>query len=122
MRKVNHDATFSLENILYETEQRLANTRVEVRYEPEWLENPARPVFLYQDGLKIGEARQVNFFANAQLKRKGAGRPPQKNLPISSEEETPPHLETPLPSPSLSFAELVERGKDDSPDPVRGDK
>lgn len=118
-RKINHDATFSLENILYETEQKLANTRVEVRYEPEWLKNPARPVFLYQDGLKIGEARQVNFFANAQLQRRGSGRPPQKSKPLSENEPPPPHLETTLPAPSLSFAELVETGKEDSPAPER---
>jgi len=56
-RKVNHDATFSLENILYETDQKFANTRLEVRYEPEWLNNPARPVLLYREGSKVGEAR-----------------------------------------------------------------
>jgi len=32
-RKVNHDGTFSLEKILYETPPQLANSRVEVRYE-----------------------------------------------------------------------------------------
>lgn len=39
-RKINHDATFSLENILYETDQKFANTRLEIRYEFE--ENFAR--------------------------------------------------------------------------------
>lgn len=36
-RKVHHDATFTLENLLYETEPRFSNLRLEVRYEPEWL-------------------------------------------------------------------------------------
>ena len=39
-RKVNHDATLSLNNILYETNLSLANSRLEVRYDPEWLLNP----------------------------------------------------------------------------------
>lgn len=40
-RKVNHDATLSVDTILYETDQSLANCRLEVRYDPEWLGNPA---------------------------------------------------------------------------------
>jgi len=75
MRKVNHDATLSIDTILYETDQTLANSRVEVRYEPEWLTNPAQPLFLFRDGLKVGEARQVNFHDNSYVKRKGPGRP-----------------------------------------------
>jgi len=42
MRKINHDATLSLESILYETDQKFASTRLEVRYEPQWLNNSAR--------------------------------------------------------------------------------
>ncbi|MCL6558254.1 MAG: Mu transposase C-terminal domain-containing protein [Firmicutes bacterium] len=42
-RKIKHDATFSLENILYEADQHFAGTCLEVRYEPGWLNNPARP-------------------------------------------------------------------------------
>lgn len=53
-RKVNHDTTLSLENVLFETEQNLAGSRVEVRYDPEWLSNPNRPVFIYKDGQKVG--------------------------------------------------------------------
>lgn len=30
---------------------------------------------LYQDGQKVGEARQVNFLENSKVKRKGPGRP-----------------------------------------------
>ncbi|MEG3069750.1 MAG: Mu transposase C-terminal domain-containing protein [Candidatus Syntrophopropionicum ammoniitolerans] len=70
-RKVNHDATLSLDKILYETDASLAGSRLEVRYEPQWLDNPARPVFLYQDGAKVGEARQVNLAENASSKERG---------------------------------------------------
>lgn len=74
-RKVNHDATLSLDTILYETDLRFANSRMEVRYDPEWLLNPNTPIFLYHEGKKVGEARQVNFHDNAHAKRKGPGRP-----------------------------------------------
>lgn len=106
-RKVNHDATFSLENILYETDQKFAGSRVEVRYEPEWLKSPARPVLLYQDGLKVGEARQVDFFANAAVKRKGRGRPA---LGQNDEPEHPSPAKTggEIPAPVISFTRLLE--------------
>lgn len=98
-RKVNHDATLSLENVLYETEQKFANTRVEVRYEPQWLCLPNRPVFLCKDGQKIGEARQVNFQDNARVKRKGRGRPVKQEIEDSSEG---------VPVSSISFAGIMK--------------
>lgn len=107
-RKVNHDATFSLENILYEADQKFANTRLEVRYEPEWLSNPARPVLLYREGSKVGEARQVNLFANARLKRKGRGRPASEDSCTGKENTLPARnviSETPM--PAISFAKLL---------------
>lgn len=92
-RKVNHDATLSVETILYETDQTLSNSRVEVRYDPEWLSNPMRTIFLYRDGHKVGEARQVNFHDNSKVKRKRPGRPPglsnQENLQTLPESTTP---------------------------------
>lgn len=90
-RKVNHDATLSLDKILYETDSSLAGSRLEVRYEPQWLDNPARPVFLYQDGAKVGEARQVNLAENASSKRKGRGRPIKEedpDMPPATHENT----------------------------------
>jgi len=101
-RKVHHDATFTLENFLYETEPRLANTTLEVRYEPEWLAT-ARPVLLYQDGVKVGEATKVDFLANATLKR--AGRPPKEKPKTQLEELLAPE---PKPVPAISFARLLK--------------
>ncbi len=88
-RKVNHDATLSLDTILYETDMCFANSRMEVRYDPEWLLNPNTPILLYHEGKKVGEARQVNFHDNAHAKRKGPGRPVNNrlvNLKESSQE------------------------------------
>jgi hypothetical protein len=105
LRKINHDATLSLENVLYETDQKLANTRLEVRYEPQWLNNPARPVFLYREGTKVGEARQVNLFENASAKRKGRGRPAKQSEP----EDTPPvQTESEISEPAVSFSTIFE--------------
>lgn len=108
MRKVNLDATFSLDNILYETEPQLAGLRLEVRYDPEWLLNPARPVLLYREGLKVGEARQVDLAANATLKRRGRGRPAHKDQVPALVEESPPPADRSEPSPAVSFADLLE--------------
>lgn len=105
IRKVTHDATLSLDSILYETDQSFANLRLEVRYDPEWLINPTRPILLFKDGIKVGEARQVNFIDNAYVKRKGQGRPakaePQDE--IKTIEELPSAIST----SSLSFARLM---------------
>lgn len=111
-RKVNHDATLSVETILYETDPTLANSRVEVRYDPEWLSNPMRSILLYRDGHKVGEARQVNFYDNSKVKRKRPGRPARL-----SEQEDLETLAEPtnqrLPVNSISFANIDE----DVPDP-----
>ena len=105
-RKINHDATFSLEKILFETDAELANSRLEVRYEPEWLDNPARPVFLYRDGKKVGEGRRVNLAENASAKRKGRGRPAKK---VEHEEDTSPSCaQVENIQPAVSFTTIFE--------------
>lgn len=74
-RKVKHDATFSINKILYEAPQSLASTEIQVRYEPEWLDSTNIPILLYKDDKLIGEARQVNFHDNAHIKRKSPHTP-----------------------------------------------
>lgn len=76
-RKVQHDGTFSIDNILYETKSKFAGMNVEVRYEPTWLETSFKPVLIFLEDKKVGEARQVNFHDNAHMKRKG--RPPSNS-------------------------------------------
>ena len=109
-RKVNHDATLSVDSILFETDQSLAGLRLEVRYDPEWLKTPTISLLLYKDGLKVGEARQVNFQDNSRVKRKGRGRPPKAVILTSEKKE--PALSTTLPTPSLSFASIMD-GQDE---------
>jgi len=104
-RKVHHDATFTLENLLYETEPRFANMRLEVRYEPEWLAGPARSVFLYRDGVKVGEATQVDLLTNASLKRRNGRQPHEKNG--AGERELFPPQPDPKPASPISFARLL---------------
>jgi hypothetical protein len=109
-RKVNHDATLSVDKVLYETDQNLANSRVEVRYEPEWLSIPQRALLLYQDGKLVGEARMINFYDNAKAKRRG--RPPHSSSKKEELAETHTNIDTTSqlpPSSSISFAEIAKK-------------
>lgn len=111
-RKVHHDATLSVETILYETDLSLANTRVEVRYDPEWLLSPSKPLLLYKEGHKVGEARQINFVENASVKRKGAKSKAKSKadrpLEDSFVQQEPVH-----PRSSISFVNLMEKSSTD---------
>lgn len=70
-RKVIHDATFTINNILFETDVKFANSKVEIRYDPEWLAQPNTNVLIFLNDKKIGEAHQVNYTDNATMKRRG---------------------------------------------------
>jgi putative transposase len=61
-RTVKHDATFSLENRLYEVPETFAGQKVEIRYD----ENS---VHLYVEGKAVAEAKAVAFADNAYVKR-----------------------------------------------------
>ena len=74
-RKVNPDATVSLENLLFETSSALAGKQVEVRYDPDWLSQTNRHILLYIDSTCVGKAKLVNFLDNAHVKRRKAGKP-----------------------------------------------
>lgn len=77
-RKVNHDATLSIDNMIYETDSSFSNLSIEIRYEPEWIGNCSYPLLIYKDDKKIGEARLVNFHDNSHRRRKG--RQPYPNV------------------------------------------
>lgn len=111
-RKVNHGATLSLETILYETDQHLANSRVEVRYDPEWLLNSNKSILLYHEGKKVGEARQVNFHDNAHVKRKGPGRPAKNSRENFIESSTETIVIAPESSNYISFASISQEASE----------
>lgn len=69
-RKVQQDATIQINNMLYETDQVFSGKRLEIRYEPEWLEDVTKELPIYDNGKKIGYARKVCFHDNAHAKRK----------------------------------------------------
>lgn len=70
-RTIKHDATLSLNNILYETSPAFAGRKVDVCYDPDLLEKGLEDVFLYSDNKCIGTAKRVHFSDNANMKRKG---------------------------------------------------
>lgn len=72
-RKIQPDATTQINNILYETDSKFTNKRVEIRYEPEWLNDINRVLPIYMDANKVGEARMVRFHDNAHTMRKFKG-------------------------------------------------
>lgn len=106
-RKVNHDGTLSIDNLLYETNTKFAGFSVEVRYEPSWLNIPFKPVLIYMDDKKVGEALRVNFHDNAHMKRKG--RPSSNST--THEAEAASILAADDTRQTISFAEIMKEDK-----------
>lgn len=80
-RKIQHDATTQVDNILYETDPRFIGKRVEIRYEPEWINDVTKELPIYDDNKKIGEAKMVRFHDNAHAKRRFPGNR-RKDVPL----------------------------------------
>ena len=80
-RKVGHDATTQLDNVLYETDSLFAGKRMEVRYEPEWVGDVSKKLLLYHEGKAVGEARMVRYNDNARAKRRQVAKPSTDILP-----------------------------------------
>jgi len=72
-RKIQPDATTQIENVLYETDSRFSGKRVEIRYEPEWLNDMTKVLPIFEDGKRIGEAKMVRLHDNAHTKRRYGG-------------------------------------------------
>ncbi|MBM7616190.1 DDE-type integrase/transposase/recombinase [Alkaliphilus hydrothermalis] len=88
-RKIHHDATLTIDSILFETDRGLANRSLEVRYDPTWLENSSKSLLLFDKDRQVGIARVVNFYDNSRVKRKSTSSeaPKSKLLPINEERE-----------------------------------
>jgi transposase InsO family protein len=97
-RKVQHDATIQLDNILYETEPCYAGKRLEIRYLPEWVGDNQKKLPLYFDGKKIGDAWMVRFHDNARAKRKFPGN------------RRPPAIPEEKAEAAISFSDIMEGG------------
>ena len=110
-RKINKDATFALEKVLYETEQIYAGKRLEVRYDPEWINSSSISVLLYDEGKKVGEARKVNLHENAHVKRKfGINRKKDKDSePVVREYENSSEVSESY-TTSINYTKMMNDG------------
>jgi len=106
-RTVNHDGTFSVKKVLFETERKFAGMSVEIRYDPQWLAIPFMPVFIYVDDKKAGEALQVNYHDNAHMKRRGR---PAKSVSLKVNADISDAVAEDnmfLPKQTISFASIM---------------
>ena len=104
-RKIQPDATTQIENILYETDSRFSGKRVEIRYEPEWLNDVTKALPIYVDGKKTGDARVVRFHDNAHAMRKFKGNR-RKDIQPEPTEQTPSLGETVIKN-SISYSDMM---------------
>lgn len=104
-RKIQHDATTQIDNVLYETDSKFIGKRVEIRYEPEWLKDFSKTLPIYVDGKRIGEAKMVRFHDNAHTMRKFKGnrRKEQSILPEVNASEDKADIRN-----SISYSDMME--------------
>ena len=105
-RKIQPDATTQIQNILYETDSRFSGKRVEIRYEPEWLNDITKELPIYEDGKRVGEAKVVRFHDNAHAMRKFKGnrrKSPQVDATDDSAISTSLEIKN-----SISYSEMME--------------
>ncbi|MGI6752229.1 MAG: DDE-type integrase/transposase/recombinase [Anaerovoracaceae bacterium] len=107
-RKVNHDATIQIDSLLFETDPMFSGKRLEVRYEPEWLEDTTKALMLYEDGKKVGEAKKVRFLDNVHVKRKSRRRESKLATDIKNQtNETPLEIH----KNTISFSAILKGGE-----------
>lgn len=107
-RKINNDATLQLDNILYETEQKFSGERLEIRYDPEMICSDNSKVFLYREGIKVGEAIKINFKDNAHVKRRYNGNRRKTEVDDKMTLETEAFKEST--DTIISYSELLNEG------------
>ena len=103
-RKIQHDATVQIDNILYETDPVFAGKRLELRFEPNWIGDETKKLPLFLDGKRIGEVWMVRFYDNAHAKRKFPGN-------HRGHGKTHP----PRPDNTISFSSLMADGQKEAP-------
>jgi transposase InsO family protein len=80
-RKIGHDATTQLNNVLYETDTIFAGKRIELRYEPDWIGDTTKTLPIFHEGKVVGEANMVRFHDNAHKKRRPVATRQTDGLP-----------------------------------------
>jgi putative transposase len=104
-RKVQPDATTQIENVLYETDSRFSGKRVEIRYEPEWLNDVTKSLPIYEDGKKTGEAKVVRFHDNAHAMRRFKGNR-RKDIGLEATDATPAPVTAAIKN-SISYSDIM---------------
>jgi hypothetical protein len=84
-RKVHKDSTITLDGVLFEVPSTLIGRRISFRYDPS-IPPQRRRLELRDGGQSIGEARRVDSYANARVRR-GSTR---KDLELTELPDTPP--------------------------------
>jgi transposase len=88
-RKVYKDSTVTLDGVLFEVPSTLIGERIILRYDPH-LACKRRRLFLFYQGSPCGEARLVDSYANARVRRSDVSRNTFiKEIESESERETP---------------------------------
>ena len=106
-RKVQKDRTVSLNGVVYEVEPHLVGERVTLRYDP--AAPPGRAIQVWHDARQVQEAKPLDAYANAFVKRH---RPSRNLLP-----DAPP----PTPAPGLALRKLRDRDRRDGDDNKHGE-
>ena len=122
-RKVHRDSTITLDGVLFELPSTLIGERVVLRYDPT-LPPRNRRLFVHHGGRHVGEARLVDSYANARVRRahlrldpSGDDEPDAAGAPVARSD--PP--DDPLPPAAASLAasrvtvsSLTDRSQEES--------
>src|SRR5690554_6588874 len=71
--EVHYNDTLQIHNQIYEMNYSLDGSKVEIRYDPDWIEQHHVKLTLYVDSVHVGDASFVQLYDNA-LKRRPSGR------------------------------------------------
>lgn len=108
-RTIKHDATLSLNSVLYETSPAFAGRKINIRYDPDLLERGFEEIFLYSDDKCIGTAKRVHFSDNANMKRRG--RPSTTTKKVCNRDSITTTLDTTssIPKNTISFSSMDKK-------------